>query len=199
MGEVNTNQETNHKKKGVIRRSNRLPTRVDMTPIVDLAFLLLTFFILTTTFIKPQIMELKWPENKQDQIQPKVNEKKVLSIILGGDNKIYWYMGFTDPKVWETDYSMTGIRKILHEQNEKIDKMFVLVKPDNHSTYENLVNILDELKITHMERYALVDMAIEDHAIINKYLGKEEGLSTSGLHDHTSILTNIKETDQNNG
>ena len=170
MGEVNTNQETNHKNKGIIRRSNRLSTRVDMTPIVDLAFLLLTFFILTTTFIKPQIMEMKLPENKQDQIQPKVNEKKILSIILGGDNKIYWYMGLTDTKVWETDYSMTGIRKILQEQNEKIDKMFVLVKPDNQSTYENLVDILDELKITHMERYALVEMGIEDHDIMNKYL-----------------------------
>ena len=199
MGEVNNNQEKSAKSTGIIKKSKRLPTRVDMTPIVDLAFLLLTFFMLTTTFIKPQVMELKLPANKQDQVQPKVNEKKVLSIILGGDNKIYWYMGLTDPKVWETDYSMTGIRKILQEQNEKIDKMFVLVKPDNQSTYENLVNILDELKITHMERYALVDMGIEDHAIMNKYLGKEEGLSTSGLHDHTSILTNKEETVPNNG
>ena len=173
MGEVNNNQEKSTKSTGIIKKSKRLPARVDMTPIVDLAFLLLTFFILTTTFIKPQIMELKWPENKQDQIQPKVNEKKVLSIILGGDNKIYWYMGLTDPKVWETDYLMTGIRRILQEQNEKIDKMFVLIKPDNQSTYENLVNILDELKITQMERYALVDMDIEDHDILNKYLSMD--------------------------
>ena len=70
MGEVNNNQEKSAKSTGIIKKSKRLPTRVDMTPIVDLAFLLLTFFMLTTTFIKPQVMELKLPENKQDQIQP---------------------------------------------------------------------------------------------------------------------------------
>jgi biopolymer transport protein ExbD len=191
MGDVNTDQKNGDKGKGILKRSNKLSPRVDMTSVVDLAFLLLTFFMLTTTFIKPQIMELKLPEKKDNQLesnQPKVNEKKVLSIILGGENKIYWYTGMTDPKVRETDYSMTGIRKILQEQNKMIDKMFVLIKPDNRSTYENLVDILDELEITDIERYALVDMGVEDHAIMNKYLAKGEVQSTGGSQGRASIL-----------
>lgn len=202
MGEVNTDQKSGDKGKGLFKKSNKLTPRVDMTPVVDLAFLLLTFFMLTTTFIKPQIMELKLPEEKDNQLesnQPKVHEKKVLSIILGGDNKIYWYIGMTDPKVRETHYSMTGIRRILQEQNRIIDKMFVLIKPDNRSTYENLVDILDELDITDIERYALVDIDVEDHAILNKYLGKGEIQSTSGLHGRASIPATKEEIVRKNG
>jgi biopolymer transport protein ExbD len=124
-------------------------------------------------------MELILPEKQDGETeseQPKVNEKKVLSIVLDGDNKIYWYIGMTDPQVHETDYSATGIRDVLLEQNRLIDKMVVLVKPDTTATYENLVDILDELEITNIERYALVDMGDEDEAIMAEYLSKGSGL-----------------------
>lgn len=178
MGEINTSTKNGGNTKGMIKKTKRLSTRVDMTPIVDLAFLLLTFFILTTTFIKPQIMELVLPENKDDQSElnrPKVNEKKVMSIVLEGDNKIYWYIGITAPNVRETDYSTTGIREILLKQNKIIDKIVVLIKPNDKSTYENLVDILDELEITDIERYALVDIGVEDRLIMENYLGKAQG------------------------
>lgn len=174
MGEVNNEQKRGGKRKGIVKKGKKLSTRVDMTPVVDLAFLLLTFFMLATTFIKPQVMELILPEKQDDQKesnQPKVNEKKVLSIVMDGDNRIYWYIGMTDPQVNETDYSATGIREVLMEQNRLIDKMVVLVKPDTTSTYENLVDILDELEITGIARYALVDMGDEDKAIIARYPG----------------------------
>jgi len=151
--------------------AKKLTTRVDMTPVVDLAFLLLTFFMLATTFIKPQVMELILPEESAaDETQPKVNEKKVLNIILGADNKIYWFIGLTAPQVNESDYSATGIRKVLQEQNELIEKMIVLIKPDETSTYENLVDILDELEITQMSRYALVEFGPEDKTIMSQFL-----------------------------
>jgi biopolymer transport protein ExbD len=179
MGEVNNNQKKGGQGKGLVKKGKKLSTRVDMTPVVDLAFLLLTFFMLATTFIKPQVMELILPEKQDGETeseQPKVNEKKVLSIVLDGDNKIYWYIGMTDPQVHETDYSATGIRDVLLEQNRLIDKMVVLVKPDTTATYENLVDILDELEITNIERYALVDMGDEDEAIMAEYLSKGSGL-----------------------
>ena len=182
MGEVNNNKKRGGQGKGLVKKGKKLSTRVDMTPVVDLAFLLLTFFMLATTFIKPQVMELILPEKQDEETeskQPKVNEKKVLSIVMEGDNKIYWYIGMTDPQVHETDYSSTGIRKVLQDQNKLIDKMVVLVKPDTTSTYENLVDILDELEITSIERYALVDMDDEDKAIMAKYRGQTFILDTS--------------------
>lgn len=175
MGEVNTEQKKSGQAKGIVKKGKKLSTRVDMTPVVDLAFLLLTFFMLATTFIKPQVMELILPEKQDGQTeskQPKVNEKKVLSIVMDGDNRIYWYIGMTDPQVQETDYSATGIREVLLEQNRLIDKIVVLIKPDKTSTYENLVDILDELEITNIARYALVEMGAEDEAIMAKYLGE---------------------------
>jgi len=177
MGEVNTGKE-NGGKTGMLPRSKKLSTRVDMTPVVDLAFLLLTFFMLATTFIKPQVMELILPEVKEDKTDatlPKVNEKNVLSVVLGGENRIYWYVGLTEPQVQETDYSATGIRSVLTEHRLRLEKLVVLVKPDTTATYENMVDILDELEITDIARYALVDMGDDDRTIMAGYLGGEAG------------------------
>src|SRR5258708_28260297 len=102
------------KKKGGKIRSKKSSTKIDMTPMVDLAFLLLTFFILTTTFSKPQTMEITMPEKpKPEDVQPLVNERKVLTLVLGSNDKIYWYIGITDPKVEVTNFSKEGIRKLL--------------------------------------------------------------------------------------
>jgi biopolymer transport protein ExbD len=168
MGEVNTGMEKGGKA-GMLPKSKKLSTRVDMTPVVDLAFLLLTFFMLATTFIKPQVMELILPEQKKDQAEanlPKVNEKNVLSVVLGADNRIFWYIGVTQPEVLETDYSANGIRRVLTEHRLRLEKLVVLVKPDTAATYENMVDILDELEITEVARYALVEMGEEDRAIM---------------------------------
>lgn len=157
----------------MLPKSKKLSTRVDMTPVVDLAFLLLTFFMLATTFIKPQVMELILPEVKEDKTDatlPKVNEKNVLNIVLGEDNRIFWYVGLTDPQVMESDYSATGIRIILTDHRDRLEKLVVLVKPDTMATYENMVDILDELEITDIARYALVDMGEEDRNAMSGYL-----------------------------
>jgi biopolymer transport protein ExbD len=178
MGEV-----TAEKKRGGAKgkpAAKKLSTRVDMTPVVDLAFLLLTFFMLATTFIKPQVMELILPEDTKGESQPKVNEKKVLNIILSGENKIYWFIGLTAPQVYETDYTSKGIRKVMQEQNALIDKMIILIKPDENSTYENLVDILDEIEITGMTRFALVDMTPEDKAIMARYVTPGVDSQTTG-------------------
>lgn len=183
MGEVNTGQKRGSGPKGLVKKGKKLSTRIDMTPVVDLSFLLLTFFMLATTFIKPQVMGLILPEkqNKENKsIQPKVNEKKVLSIVLGRDKKVYWYVGMTDPQVHETGYSSVGIRKVLQEENKLINGIVVLIKPDATSTYGNLVDMLDDLELTHIARYALVDIKAEDRAILAKYKGKDAVTPVSG-------------------
>lgn len=167
MSEINTD---NKKVKGKKVRTKKLSTRIDMTPMVDLAFLLLTFFMLATTFIKPQVMNLTMPKKTSEATdQPLVNEKRVLNIVLRENNKILWFMGISDAEVKETDYSSKGIREVLQGYNHSIEKLVVLVKPDITSTYENLVDILDELEICGVSRYALVEISEDDREIISKY------------------------------
>ncbi len=154
------------KKDGKVR-SKKTSTRIDMTPMVDLAFLLLTFFVMTTTLNKPQTMEITMPEKPKEQDKPPVvNEKRVLTLVLGGDNKIYWYLGITDPKVELSDFSNDGIRKVLLQQNAQIKEMVVLIKPSDESKYKNVVDILDEMNISNIARYALVDITAVDKELI---------------------------------
>jgi biopolymer transport protein ExbD len=181
MGEVNTdNRKKSDQKSGLVKKGKKLSTRVDMTPVVDLAFLLLTFFMLATTFIKPQVMTLVLPEKDNNTNQPKVNEKNVLNVILGGDNKVYWYIGFTGAQVKETNYSDTGLRKILMDETKSNEKLVVLIKPEDKSTYANLVNTLDELTITGTSRYALVTYDPEDKALIDSFTGGAGGQTAGG-------------------
>jgi len=185
MGEVNTENRGKNSgggPAGLIPRVKKLSTRVDMTPVVDLAFLLLTFFMLATTFIKPQIMEVIMPEKNDDVTQdnqPKVNEKKVLNVIMEGNNKLYWYIGQTDVQVNEVKYGETGIRKVLLEENKLIDKMTVLIKPDETSTYENLVDILDEMKVGGISRYALTELSEQDKINMQPYGGSAPSAATT--------------------
>jgi biopolymer transport protein ExbD len=136
MAEVS--QQSGGKPKDGKVRSKKSSTRIDMTPMVDLAFLLLTFFMLTTTFNKPQTMELTMPEKpKPGDEAPLVNEAKVLTLILGAQDKIYWYKGITDPKLDVTDYSKEGVRKLLAKTNSEVKGLVVLIKPSDESHYSN--------------------------------------------------------------
>lgn len=154
------------KKEGKIR-SKKTSTKIDMTPMVDLAFLLLTFFVMTTTLNKPQTMEITMPEKvKKEDNPPLVNEKKVLTLILGEKDKIYWYVGITDPKLEVADYSANGIRKLLIGKKAEIKDMVVLIKPSDESRYSNMVDIMDEMNISNIQRFALVDITPVDKELI---------------------------------
>ncbi|MEX2232358.1 MAG: biopolymer transporter ExbD [Cyclobacteriaceae bacterium] len=173
MAEVTQGGGGGHKKGGKVR-AKKQSTKIDMTPMVDLAFLLLTFFLLTTTFNKPKTMEVIMPDKVKDETeQTKINEKDILNLILSEDDKIYWYVGLTPP-VNETNYSSTGVRKILLEHTRANPKMMVLIKPEDNSRYENMVNILDEMDITSISRYAIVEYTEDDKTIISEGLGTAE-------------------------
>lgn len=119
MAEMNV-QEKGGKKKG---KSKKMSTRVDFTPMVDLGFLLITFFMLTTTLIKPQTMEISMPakENVKEKDMTKVKASKAITIILGKNNKVFYYFGTRenniDPKVEESNFSPDGIRQMLLQRN----------------------------------------------------------------------------------
>lgn len=149
-----------------------MSTRVDLTPMVDLAFLLVTFFMLTTTFSKPQTMEINLPVKPKEDVAPEdenaVKASKALTIIIGGDNKVFWYQGqpTEDNIPTVTNFSSEGIRKTLVEKNSTITDMVVLIKPTDDAIYKNVVDILDEMSISNIKRYALVDITPQDLNLI---------------------------------
>jgi biopolymer transport protein ExbD len=159
--------ELEQKQIGNRTRRKRISTRIDFTPMVDLGFLLVTFFMLTTAFTKPQTMEINLPVIGGEQSVP---ASKTITIILGAEDRIYWYHGlasepFEGPN--ETNFSNDGIRKILSEKKSTIQDLIVLIKPTNKSVYKNVVDILDEMNISNIKKYALVDITKEDLNLIN--------------------------------
>ena len=145
-------------------RSKKLSTRIDMTPMVDLAFLLLTFFILTTTLNKLKVMEIAMPE-KTIETMP-VPERCVLTLLLDGGGKVYWRQGVSIPKLETVKFSHDPINKLLTTKNTEIDEMLVLVKASDKSKYKNLVDIVDELALAKIARYCIVDITPEDEELI---------------------------------
>jgi biopolymer transport protein ExbD len=175
MAELDTSGGGKHKKGGKVR-GKKMSTRVDMTPMVDLGFLLITFFILTTSFNTPQAMEINMPDKTPTDIETVVKHSCTMNVVLGEDNKVFWWMGMLDPdkgiipEVHETDYSADGIRKTLLKQGAEVMRkpvcnpagMTVLIKPMKTSKYKNMVDILDEMKITRTSRFALVDITEDE-------------------------------------
>lgn len=157
------------KKKGGKVRVKKSSTRIDMTPMVDLAFLLLTFFVMTTTLNKPQAMQINMPDKpKEGDEQPEVNERNVLTLVLGENDKIYWYIGITDPKVEVTNFSATGIRKVLQEKKAENPKIIVLIKSLDEARYKNMVDIMDEMSISSVQRFALVEITDVDKDLVKE-------------------------------
>jgi biopolymer transport protein ExbD len=117
------------KQKGGKKRPKKHSTHIDMTPMVDLMCLLITFFMLTTAFSKPKVMEIVLPEKirKNEKVEPpKIADSRTLNIILGPNDKVYWYPGKADPEalvpLQETDFSATGIRQVLLDRNRALFK-----------------------------------------------------------------------------
>jgi biopolymer transport protein ExbD len=161
--------EKDSRKKGKKKGRKKMSTRVDMTPMVDLGFLLITFFMLTTTFSKPQTMEINLPVKPKGEVteeeQNALKASKAFNIIIDGENRLFWYRGLPHEAVEplaETNYSADGIRKVLLERNSTIADMVVLIKPTNEANYKNVVDILDEMNISNIKRYALVDITPDD-------------------------------------
>jgi biopolymer transport protein ExbD len=119
MSEVQSDQQDSGKGKHKKVRAKKSSTHIDMTPMVDLAFLLLTFFMLTTTFSKPKTMEINMPI-KPDKPEVELKINNAVTVLLGDKNRIFWYYGEFKPdetQLEETDFSAKGIRKVLLDKN----------------------------------------------------------------------------------
>jgi len=175
MAELNTGGDDGGKSKKV--RSKKQNSKVDLTAMVDLAFLLITFFMLTTSLSKPQSMDLGMPE-KDSKIPPiLIADARTLTILVGENNTLKTYMGqFASPieAPSSTTYGKDGIRKKILEKVASVPVtmgdpkkgLIVIIKATKKSTYKNLVDILDEMAICKVPTYAIVDIEKAEDALV---------------------------------
>lgn len=140
--------------KGGKVRSKKQSTRVDLTAMVDLAFLLITFFMLTTSLSKPLAMDIAKPD--KDEVLDKrleIRASQTMTILLGKNNKVAWYMGVPNPNTPPTIEGFADVRASLLANKKKVKEsmgkdIIIVVKPTDASSYKNFVDIMDELNIT---------------------------------------------------
>ena len=185
MAELNTGDSGGGKKGGKVR-SKKQNSNVDLTAMVDLAFLLITFFMLTTSLSKPQSMDLGLPDKDDDPTKNKdvkVDENRTMTILMGDNNKMKYYMGIMNTPMAPKDivYGKEGLRKEVLKRKQSVveytgnkDKgLIVIIKPSKKSNYRNLIDVLDEMAISDVPTYAIVDISPEEA----KLLGEENGAS----------------------
>jgi len=169
----------NVRKGGSFSHNKKQIIRIDMTPMVDLGFLLITFFVFTTTMSTPKATDLFMPKDPTNIIDStKLIDDLALTLLLGEDNRIYYYNGIFDNArssntVFETNYSIyEGIGKIIRQKQKEIDAsgkfvdgrmgLMILIKPTSKSSYKNVIDALDETVINDVKKYAIVEPANEE-------------------------------------
>lgn len=156
MGAVDTPEPSGKGKKGGLRRpKRRVKIRIDMTPMVDVAFLLLIFFMVTTVFRKPQAMEVNLPP-KDSKVQ--VPESNVLTMFVRADEKIYYRMGTGALQSAE----FNGLVNLFQDNFKLNPELIVLVKVSRTASYNMMVDIMDSLDLAQMKRFSLIAMKDED-------------------------------------
>ncbi len=145
------------------RKKRRVGVRIDMTPMVDVCMLLLTFFMLTTVFNKPQTMELNLPPD--DKVTVEVQESALLTLRIDKDFQIYWQQGSV-PKLEKVAFK--DLRSFLIERLRNNPKLITLVKVDRDATYENMVDVMDELNLANITRFSLAPLQDADKKLMSK-------------------------------
>ncbi|NMH27824.1 ExbD/TolR family protein [Flavobacterium silvaticum] len=174
MAELNNTPADGNSKK---IRSRKLTSRVDLTAMVDLAFLLITFFMLTTSLTEPRAMDLVMPDNKG--VSSPIDPNRTLTLLIDNHNRLKAYMGqFANEKPMEI--SLADSRELRKEITKRKKEVFayssakgtpekgliVLIKPAEKSKYEDLVNVLDEMAISDVDTYAITDLMSDEKKLL---------------------------------
>ena len=209
MAEVQA-KDNGGKEKG---KQKKMTIRVDFTPMVDMNMLLITFFMLCTSLSKSQTMEISMPSNDKvtEEEQNKVQASRAITVILGGDNQLFYYTGEPNYEDYnslkETSYEADGLRELLLNRNrevvtemnqlkkdkaehklteeqydEKVKELrknektspIVMIKASDDASYKNLIDVLDEMQICNISKYAIVDMTEGDTFLLDNLASKGE-------------------------
>lgn len=149
------------KKKKKHKKMRRLGVRIDMTPMVDVAFLLLTFFMLTTSMRRPQTMEINLPPEKA---QVEVAESNLLTLRVKEDGAIYYNVGAEPPQKVE----FKDLGNLVRQKNQQNPRLITLIKVDRKGKYHYMVDIMDELNLANINRFSLAPMLDADKQILQK-------------------------------
>ncbi len=150
------------KKKKKHKKMRRLNVRIDMTPMVDVAFLLLTFFMLTTSMNRPQTMEINLPPSKDIKVE--VPQSNVMTLRVKEDGSIFWNVGVDPPK--KVEYK--DLRKLMIQLNQANQKLVTLVKIDRKGKYHMMVDLMDEMNLANVTRFSIAPMEDADKQILLK-------------------------------
>lgn len=158
-------------------RNKKHILKIDMTPMVDLGFLLITFFVFTTTMSTQKATDLFMPKESINDPMP-LPKSLALTILLDDNNKIYYYHGdFNEAlkanEIFETNYSTyNGIGKVIRQKQKEIDAggkfaegrkgLMLLIKPTSSSNYKNVIDALDEAVINDVRKYAIIEPTKEE-------------------------------------
>lgn len=163
MGMVDTSGPRGHqRKKGKRKKSRRLGIKIDNTPMVDIAFLLLTFFMLTTTMTKPTTMEINLPPSNDVSVE--VAQSNLMTLRVKEDGTMYWNIGVEDPQ--KIDFK--DLQGFLIQKNQENSKLITLVKIDRKGKYSIMVDIMDELNSASVTRFSIAPMQDADKRILSK-------------------------------
>ncbi len=174
MAEMDTSSGGGHKKGPGVKKGKKLSTRVDLTPMVDLGFLLITFFVFTTTMSQATAMNMNEPKDDSTQ-QLKVKNSGAMTILLGSNNQVYYYFGQLEGANISEQFKRTtfkGIRSLILDKKNStpIDDLMYIIKSDDRSTFKNAIDILDEMTICTVPPGHYAEVAMDD---IDKMLVKK--------------------------
>lgn len=158
-----------------VPRMKKHMLKTDMTPLVDLGFLLIAFFVFTAEMSKPVVANLIMPHDGEGT---KLQDSNALTVLLGENNRVWYYHGnmkdaIDNKAIFETSYSLReGIGKVIRDKqewldganvsDEKRDGLMLLIKATSKASYENVMNALDEALINNVKRYALIKTEPEE-------------------------------------
>ena len=174
MAEMDTSSGGSHKKGPGVKKSKKQSTRVDLTPMVDLGFLLITFFVFTTTMSQSTAMNMNEPKDDPNQ-ELKVKNSGAMTILLGKGDQVYYYFGQLQADKLSEEFKSTNfkdIRKLIADKKNAtpIGDLMYIIKSDNKSTFKNAIDILDEMSICAVPpgHYAEVDMTPTEELLIKQ-------------------------------
>jgi biopolymer transport protein ExbD len=169
MAELNSTPQ----KSGRRGSSRKAIPRVDLTAMVDLAFLLITFFMLTTVLNKAKWMPIAMPVPAPAGPDP---ETRTMSICLGKNNQAIWYIGMPEKPLTVPKQIGYGdeLSKAIFDNESAIFKkqhkgMYVIIKPGDHSRYDNLVETLDNMNIFKVPSYAIAKVTPQDADLLKQH------------------------------
>lgn len=169
------------RKRAGVRRAVRHNCKIDMTPLVDLGFLLISFFVITTELSKPTVLNLNMPA---DGKSIPLGESNALTIIPAGNNQLFYYFGkWEEAEKRETIYTTTyagknSIRNVIAAKQQELDRdikskekrdgLMLLIKPTKEASYKNLVDVLDEATINNVKKYAVIKVSPTEYEWLSK-------------------------------